>query len=241
MGQLDQIEHFIVLMLENRSFDSLLGKLYPPSADFDGLTGSESNPDVHGQPVTVWNSPGTDEITMSFPTPDPGELFVDINTQLYRRPSPANPLAPPNMGGFAMNYQEQAPGNDPKNAMHYFTPEQVPVISALARNFSVCDRWFASAPCQTWPNRFFAHTGTANGYVNNTPTHFPYTMETVFNRLEQVRKAWRVFFPAVPQAIPLSKLGGDAATHFRPFNDDFIRDAAGGNLPAYSFIEPRYF
>ena len=41
MSQLDQIEHFIVLMLENRSFDCLLGKLYPPSADFDGLTGTE--------------------------------------------------------------------------------------------------------------------------------------------------------------------------------------------------------
>ncbi len=133
MNQLDQIEHFIVLMLENRSFNSVVGKLYPVSANFDGLTGAESNTDLQGKPITVWNSPGTDATSMSIPTPDPGEQFVDINTQLYGRPTPANPLAPPNMSGFAKNYQQQATGNDPKNAMHYFSPEQVPVISRLAR------------------------------------------------------------------------------------------------------------
>jgi phospholipase C len=63
----------------------------------------------------------------------------------------------------------------------------------LAREFGVSDRWHASAPCQTWPNRFFARTATANGYVNNSPTHFPYTIETVFNRLEEDAKVpWRV-------------------------------------------------
>ena len=90
MSQLDQIEHFIVLMLENRSFDCLLGKLYPPSADFDGLTGTESNTDIC-QVIAVWNSSGTDETTMSIPTPDPGELFEDINTQLFGTANPANP------------------------------------------------------------------------------------------------------------------------------------------------------
>ncbi len=79
--------------------------------------------------------------------------------------------------------------------MHYFTPEQVPVISQLARAFGVCDRWHASAPCQTWPNRFFAHTGTANGYVNNSPTHFPYLMETVFNRLRRAGAKLAHLFP----------------------------------------------
>ena len=47
--------------------------------------------------------------------------------------------------------------------MHYFSPDQTPVLSELARAFAVSDRWFASAPCQTWPNRFFTHTGTASG------------------------------------------------------------------------------
>jgi phospholipase C len=63
--------------------------------------------------------------------------------------------------------------------MLYFTPDQVPVISTLARAFGVSDRWHASAPCRTWPNRFFAHAGTADGYVNNLPTHFPYEISRV--------------------------------------------------------------
>jgi len=125
--------------------------------------------------------------------------------------------------------------------MHYFTPDQVPVLSQLARAFGVCDRWHAAAPCQTWPNRFFAHTGTANGYVDNAPTHFPYTMETVFNRLEEAKQSWRVYFHDIPQSATLARLWGDVLTHFRVFEQDFARDAASGKLPAYSFIEPRYF
>jgi phospholipase C len=126
--------------------------------------------------------------------------------------------------------------------MHYFTPDQVPVISTLARAFGVSDRWHASAPCQTWPNRFFAHTGTANGYVNNAPTHFPYQMETVFNRLSDANQPWRIYFHDVPQTATLARLWGDVfSSHFLNFNTDFIQAAAAGTLPAYSFIEPRYF
>src|SRR3974377_739729 len=83
MGQLQKIEHVVVLMLENRSFDCLLGKLYPASADFDGLTGEDSNPHPQGNPGKVWNSPGPAPAAMTIPTPDPGELWVDMNTQLF--------------------------------------------------------------------------------------------------------------------------------------------------------------
>src|SRR6516164_9871990 len=64
MSQLQSIDHIVVLMLENRSFDCLLGKLYPKSDTFEGLSGSEQNPDAHGASITVWNNPGTDEATM---------------------------------------------------------------------------------------------------------------------------------------------------------------------------------
>jgi phospholipase C len=112
----------------------------------------------------------------------------------------------------------------------------------LAKSFGVSDRWHASAPCQTWPNRFFAHTATADGYVNNSPTHFPYLMETVFNRLgDDAKVDWRIYFHDIPQSITLTRLWGEFATNFRYFNDEFIRDAGAGRLPAYSFIEPRYF
>jgi phospholipase C len=81
MASLDQIDHFVVLMLENRSFDNLLGWLYPGRLDFEGLTGSEVNPDGLGGSVKVWSDPKS-AADMWLPKPDPGELFVDINEQL---------------------------------------------------------------------------------------------------------------------------------------------------------------
>ena len=88
---LGKIDHIVVLMLENRSFDSMLGKLYPKSATFDGLDGTEQNPDSSGVPVQVWSSTGTDESTMRIPDPDPGELWTDINTQLFGMPNVGSP------------------------------------------------------------------------------------------------------------------------------------------------------
>ncbi len=84
------------------------------------------------------------------------------------------------------------------------------------------------------------HTANANGYVNNSPTHFPYLMETVFNRLEAAGQRWRVYFHDIPQSATLAKLWNRVA-NFRHFEEHFANDAAAGNLPAYSFIEPRYF
>ena len=162
MGSLQTIDHIVVLMLENRSFDSLLGSLYPKSDSFEGLNGTEQNPDANGSPVGAWNSPGTDETTMRIPNPDPGELWTDINMQLFGDSAPA-PGHRPTMVGFVQNYLAQRQLNrqqtyDPTSVMHYFAPAQLPVLSQLAQKFAVCDHWFASAPCQTWPNRWFVHT-----------------------------------------------------------------------------------
>ncbi|MEA2773684.1 MAG: phospholipase [Acetobacteraceae bacterium] len=244
------IKHVVVLMLENRSFDSMLGMLYPASDSFDGLTGTEQNTwhNTDGpppEPIAVWKSPDMTPEAACVPTPDPGELFADIHMQIHGLADGVTLNPGPTMGGFVDNYMRQPAADvpyDPAAVMHYFTQSEIPVLSQLARQFGVSDRWHAPAPCQTWPNRFFAHTGTANGYVNNSPTHFPYLMETVFNRLEEDAKvSWRIYFHDIPQSVTLARLWGDIATNFRHFDDDFVRDAASGNLPAYSFIEPRYF
>src|ERR1700723_1113999 len=241
-GPISQIDHVVVLMLENRSFDSIFGKLYPKSAGFDGLSGTESNLDVTGQRIAVWNSPGVDDTTMVIPSPDPGELYIDINTQLFGTPEVPVPPSP-TMGGFVRNYMTQPdPGSRiAKSVMHCFSPEQVPAISKLARQFAVCDQWHASAPCQTWPNRFFVHTGTASGYENNSPTHFPYEMPTIFTRFQKhgVSGDWRIYFHDVPQSLALSDLWPHV-DHFRLYAE-FVRDARNDTLPIYSFIEPRYF
>src|SRR5271166_718392 len=247
------IKHVVVLMLENRSFDSMLGMLYAKDETFDGLDGTEQNvwhkPGGLQQRVPVWKSPELTQTDAFVPDPDPGELFTDISMQINGLTADGTPNSgAPAMGGFVDNYMRQPPPDpnvdpapDPAAVMHYFTPDQVPVISQLARAFGVSDRWHASAPCQTWPNRFFAHAATANGYVNNEPTHFPYNIETVFNRLQDAGQTWRVYFHDIPQSATLAKLWRDAFTHFRFFEHDFARDAGNGTLPAYSFIEPRYF
>lgn len=243
------IQHVVVLMLENRSFDCVLGKLYENRPDFDGLTGSETNtwhkPDGSKAPIPVWSDPTLSATSLRIPDPDPGELFADVTMQIFGLNDDGTLRAgPATMDGFVDNYMRQpptSPAPDPHSVMHYFTPKQLPILSTLATAFGVSDRWHASAPNQTWPNRFFVHTGTANGYVNNSPTHFPYEMETVFNRLSSIGKDWRIYFHDFPQSATLSRIWADALTNFREFEADFARDAKNGRLPAYSFIEPRYF
>ena len=243
MGDLTgKIEHVVVLMLENRSFDSMLGSLYPKGPEFDGLSGNEAIPHTGQGDVRVWSSNATDPQSMSIPDPDPGELWMDINMQLFGlNGAPGNQL--PAMNGFVDNYVRQTNGPPasykPESIMHYYDPTQVPVISQLAKQFAVCDQWFASAPCQTWPNRFFLHCATAGGYENNSPTHFPYMMDTVFNRLEEAGKPWKIYFHDFPQTLTLTKLW-PYIDHFHLI-DEFLDDAKSGNLPAYTFIEPRYF
>lgn len=238
MADLDNIEHFVVLMLENRSFDSMLGALYPKSATFDGLAGTESNPDSAGDPVPVWCSAEIDDNAMRIPDPDPGELWTDINTQLFGNAVvPVPPI--PTMDGFVKNYVAQPNGPVGRNIMHYFSPAQVPVISQLATQFAVCDRWFASAPCQTWPNRWFVHAATADGHENNEPIHLP-GVETIYNRFEQAgMHDWKIYFHDLAQAHTLLQIF-TLSDHFH-FYRQFQTDCQTGQLPTYSFIEPQYY
>lgn len=242
---LAQIKHVVVLMMENRSFDNLLGKLYPRSEIFDGLSGGEFNLDSAGNRVLVNNLAGTGADVMTTPNPNPGESWADINEQLFgRRDAPASDSMP-DMSGFVRNYlsQSRRPRDryDPKRIMHHFTPEQVPVISQLARQFAVSDRWFASAPTQTWPNRFFLHCATANGYENNLPAHFPYKMTSIFDRLhaKDPTNGWRIYSNDIPHALTLANLWKQRR-HFSRFST-FLEHARQGALPSYAFIEPDYF
>lgn len=242
MATLDHIEHIVVLMLENRSFDCLLGRLYVDRPDFNGLTGEERNSQTGGPPdsVAVWNSKTTIPGTMTIPSPDPGEEFADITMQLFGLAGPVND-GPSPMSGFVDNYlrQKKEPPYEARQVMHYYRPEQVPIISQLARSYAVCDQWHASAPNQTWPNRFFAHCGSAGGYVNNSPPHFPYMMPSIFEGLNDRENGWKVYYHDIPQSLTLARLW-DRMDQFRHFGE-FARDAAAGRLPCYSFLEPQYF
>ena len=127
-----------------------------------------------------------------------------------------------------------------------YTPEQMPVVSALARGFATFDHWFCEVPSQTFANRSFFHAGTSSGYVvNMSPADsFPVhnTAETIFERLESKGLTWRVYCDP-PSRISFTgiihapRLLDRFATNFFT-TDQFLEDAANGDLPTYSFIEP---
>src|SRR5215470_5684432 len=141
MGAREAIKHVVVLMLENRSFDCMLGKLREAGPAFNGLTSFESNP-YNNRALNVWSASSIDYDVARIPTPDPGESFADMNQQLFG--AGGRTLLPPPMVGFAANYADQRANPDapyPADVMHYFTPEQLPVISKLASAFGVSDQW----------------------------------------------------------------------------------------------------
>ena len=230
----DNIKHIVVLMLENRSFDNVFGYLYPDRPDFDGLNSpnAKGNPAPDGTTIAPWTNPSSANAS-TLPTPDPGESFADITQQLF---GTGALTAAPQMQGFTANYVRN--GGNAQDIMHCFSSKELPALTQLAQSYAVSDRWFASAPCQTWPNRFFVHTGTANGYENNDMAGFPFPMQTIFNELAPTFK-WRIYFHDFAQAALLHRLW-PYFTSFRPFLE-FLDDVNSDAMPSYSFIEPRYY
>ena len=239
MPALGGIEHVIVLMLENRSFDCMLGKLRMPGPKFEGLPAGAANP-YQGASVPAWSSVAMDDYAATIPSPDPRESFADMSHQIFG--AVPRSQATPAMTGFVENYMLpwKGPPHDARAVMHCYKREHLPVLTKLADSFAVCDQWHASAPCQTWPNRFFAHTGTSLGFVNNGQFPIPFPAPSIFARLSLFDRSWRVYFHDLPQSIMLRDVWWRAPGHYREFGQ-FLADAHAGDLPNYSFIEPRYF
>jgi phospholipase C len=266
-SNLAKIQHIVVVMLENRAFDNMLGFLYadqgnlPPRnlpsldhASFDGLL-PPASPDAFWNPANAdfFSTPGTapDKVFASsgttgttpftVPTPDPSELFPDFNFQIFGTQTPAENQQP-TMLGFLVDYLK-ATGNDLSTAkciMESYSTSQVPVLSQLAKSYAVCDRWFASVPAQTWPNRGFVHTGTSRGQVTNSGP-FAYNTETIYEVLQKTGNSWGIYKDTV---IPsLTKLQyprlGLFPSHFHQFAQ-FQVDAKNGTLPSYSYVEPSF-
>jgi phospholipase C len=181
------IEHVVVLMLENRSFDNLLGWLYehdaptqfiPPSsgATFAGLQAVNPNDFINTAldgALTAKPTRGAKGFTV--PEVDPGEEFSHVNTQFFGTPAPAQD-APITMKGVLEDFVEileerkirdPALGLIAPRILQSYTPGQLPVLNQLARHYAVSDAWYASVPSQTNPNRSFLMCGTSNGMVNN--------------------------------------------------------------------------
>ncbi|MET0734259.1 MAG: alkaline phosphatase family protein [Microbacterium sp.] len=272
-------DHVVVVMFENRSFDNILGRLYTAQeksqADFDGIyQGQYANPGPDGSSVPAYIYQGNTDSVMQQPQPDPGETYPHVNTQLFnvldpstnahiRRYGQMPPYNAPPEGtlatndGFVSDYivnfrlgeKREPTADEYRVAMGGFSPEMLPVISTLAREFAVYDSWFAGVPSQTFCNRSFFHASTSHGFVTNHNGDDYYkwlnapASATIFNRLEDAGIPWRVYYDAT-QLVSLTgmihapSLEKYWKTNFREMGQ-FALDVENGDLPAYSFIEPR--
>jgi phospholipase C len=255
---LASVEHVVVLMLENRSFDHMLGFLYtsagnvsPSGQPYEGLTGTESNPDSSGNPVTVFQIQPSAPNAYFMPGADPGEGYQATNDQLYGSDNgPASSGQVASCQGFVKDFADTigwettsgwsiVAGTAATDIMGCFTPESLPVLSALAKGYAVCDQWFASVPTETMPNRAFACTATSQGHMDDK-TH-TFTAPSIFGLLGSHNLGWAVYGY---DAEPLTKntfadITNAPASHFGLFKD-FQAAAAAGTLPPYTFLEPSW-
>lgn len=264
---LGSIDHIVVLMLENRSLDHLLGFLYTddgnvsPAADpFEGLTGKETCPDSAGKQWEVFRIGADTPDAYFMPGADPGEGYAATNNQLYGATGTPAAGAVASMTGFITDYESAiaenkrkgwyvVPGTTPQLIMGCYTEQTLPVLHALAKGYAVCDHWFASVPTMTMPNRAFVCAGTSQGHMDDMTKSF--TIPSIFGQMSQHDLWWKIYgydqapltwsdFPDISDADP---------SHFGLFKEskpdfvagsDFLSDCATGSLPAYAFLEPSW-
>jgi phospholipase C len=220
---LPQIEHIVVVMMENHSYDNYLGMLDRG----DGFTrGSDRrptnfNPDAAGQPLRAFHMANT--------------------CQLPRKPSQAWNASHQQYADGAMNGFVQSDSGPV--AMGYFTDDDIPFYYGLTKTFPVCDRWFGSCLAQTFPNRRFLLAGTALGTINNDlnfVTNGPQPAGGIL--MDQLNKhsiAWRDYYTSLPTVglfLPVLNANGDKVVKI----EQYFADAAAGTLPAFSLVEPNY-
>jgi phospholipase C len=261
VGRLDAIEHIVVVMLENRAFDHMLGYLSLPSelggrgrADVDGLKGPEVNFNENGgerYPIHHLEARKfKDE------TEDPDHSGPSVDEQLSV-----------DCGGFVRNFArvsakrakagDEAPP-EPGLVMGYYDGGQLPVYDHLASEYCVVDRWFSSVPGATWPNRLYATTGQADGTREDRSPPI-YALPSFVRHLDEHGVDWRwySFDPATLRMVdPAYRLERhdhfafvDARTlsveekavgHLLEEGPSFLDDVACGTLPAVSWIDPHF-
>lgn len=252
-----KIQHFVVLMLEGRSFDNLFGYLKQISPGVAGLTGSEycNFPD----PLTRQQPPVHVTPTAGFVMPfDPPHEFWDVQRQLYG-PDPGRThgsnlkVTTALMNGFLYCGNEAASAingipNQGFRVMECFQPNEIPVLTALAQQFALFNHWHSSLPGPAWPNRFFIHAATSGGLSDSPATEqivagFSFKNGTIYDRLTAAGKGWRIYHDGLPQCVGINSLRSE---YVNPFIDSFRNmnyfsvDVAADNLPEYTFIEPQY-
>ncbi|RWW34295.1 hypothetical protein BHE74_00016350 [Ensete ventricosum] len=234
------IKTLVVLVMENRSFDHMLGWLRTKGGrpDIDGLIGHESNR------LNV-SDPSSPEVFVSdgaaYVDSDPGHSFQAIREQIFGSEDTAAVPAP--MSGFAQQAESMGEGMA-STVMRGFAPDAVPVYSALAEEFAVFDRWFASVPASTQPNRFYVHSATSHGATGNVRRDLVhgFPQKTIFDSLDEDGLSFGVYYQNIPAVLffkSLRKL--KHLVKFHSYKLAFKLDAKLGRLPNYVVIEQHYF
>jgi len=227
-----EIDHIVVLMLENRSFDHMLGYLSLPPAkggkgrtDIDGLTGNETNDDENGTQFPV------QRMTSFTMNGDPCHEWDCVEEQLKG-----------NNAGFLRNYGKVVASN-PEFILHYFTGADVPVFDHLAKDFCVCDRWFCSLPGPTQPNRAYALAGTSDSRKENiNPKDLllgkGFEGRTIFEMLP-AHVSWKFYSHDIASLRFFRKFSVSLEPNIDKITK-FFNDAKAGALPNVSFIDPDF-
>jgi phospholipase C len=233
-----QIKHVFVLMMENRSFDHLFGFMKSAGYPIEGLDPAALpfNKDSAGN--QIYASP--DARPTGDLAADPNHHFADVTEQLYGTGNPAVGQAA-DMSGFVLNYEAKSGSAAAgANIMKCFTPQALPVLSTLAKQYAICDHWFSSIPGPTLPNRLYVHCGTSRGRLDMAPEFYS-GFYTVYEELAKSGTSSCIYWSDWSGTLTFSGL----MAHQNLFYDSYANFAAvcSGNaddVPAYCFIEPQY-
>ena len=238
----DKLRHIVVLMMENRSFDHMLGglslvleggqKKYPK---INGLTGNEANPDSAGTMVKVQaNAKYQGQLDH-----DPDHHFQGVDLQIFGTlPAPGRLE---NMQGFIKSYATQGTSLAASHAiMSYFPPDKLPVLTRLATEYAVFNGWFSSIPGPTICNRAFAHYGTSFGNVDMNLFYIQDNIPSIYERMQKAGHSAKIYYyDQQSSTMEIVNLLKNQPQIFGSYSQ-FVSDCAGNTLPEYSFIEPCY-
>jgi phospholipase C len=218
-----QIDHVVVLMMENHSYDNKLGMLNRPGADGFSI-GKDGKPTA----------------TNPYPNGDLQHAFRMPTTCQNTKPSQA----------WIASHQQYANGrNDgfvksPSGpvAMGYWQWADQPFYYSMARLFPIADRYFCSVLGQTFPNRRYLISATSLGMVNDgvpDPSQYPKN-GTIFDRLDKAKVSWKDYYSTLSTTelypkLFLANVGKKVVTL-----DHFFTDAASGKLPSFSLVDPNF-
>jgi phospholipase C len=216
-GNVTAIQHVVVLMQENRSFDTYFSAL-------GGQTPSGSNPNPvnpTGPPISAFHKSTYCEVA------DLDHSWNGTHRQWD------NGL----MDGFTATNAMTA---DPTGSrtMGYYDKTDLPFYYGLYSTFGTGDHYFASALTQTFPNRFYLLAGTSFGHIrNDLPPSNGYTQPTIFNLLDAAGISWKIYYSQVAFANVFAYVRNHVPGNVVPISDYYL-DAAAGRLPAVSFVDP---